>query len=264
VPRLQRESPWGSPAVAKLETRRLFDVVDRRPLGEEGRYLRPYEIRNGPRGRLNLNDEDSPLRRYYTAGTFVNLEFKQRLYIREIFPECRVANVSIDIHRRNKEALHRLKASDWPSKEGRALWPSSPTFLERLEMLRRGVSPCNERTPGMVYRESIHNFNKSVELCKRVIGRAVLGLRSDVEIPDKYLGYFRYCRNFAILTAPYALNIGLARFLASLWVNDPFSLWLERRVSLRQYLRELPLSFKEWREEEICPLNDSESSDESE
>jgi hypothetical protein len=70
--------------------------------------------------------------------------------------------------------------------------------------------------------------------------RHVVGLRSDVEVPEKYLGYFRYRWGFLILTAPFILPIGLTRFIVSLWVRNPHSLWLEWFGTLKQYLRVVP------------------------
>jgi hypothetical protein len=82
-------------------------------------------------------------------------------------------------------------------------------------------------------------------LACRIIGHRVYGLRSDIEVPQKYFGYFRYCNGFSILTAPRAMPIGLARFLAGKWVTDPHSLWLERPETLKQSLRRVPVRFLE-------------------
>jgi hypothetical protein len=37
------------------------------------------------------------------------------------------------------------------------------------------------------------------------------------------------------------MPIGLARFLASIWVTDPHSLWLERPETLKQCLKRVPV-----------------------
>lgn len=72
--------------------------------------------------------------------------------------------------------------------------------------------------------------------------RHIVGIRSDIEVPEKFSGYFRYSRGFLILTAPYNLPIGLARFLLGRWAEDPTSLWLEWYGTLKKYLREVPFA----------------------
>jgi hypothetical protein len=147
-----------------------------------------------------------------------------------------------------KQSLIRLKQEELPRDKvsGQYLFPSFPTFLERLEMIRSGYDPERKtREFGTYVRVSRSELNANSRLLKRFIGHRIYGLRSDIEVPDKYLGYFRYCNGFSILTAPRAMPIGLARFLASIWVIDPHSLWLERPETLKQSLREVPVRFLE-------------------
>jgi hypothetical protein len=77
-------------------------------------------------------------------------------------------------------------------------------------------------------------------LTKRICSRHIIGVRSDVSVPEQFLGHFRYRQGFLILTSPYSLPSGLARFLISQWVTDPHSLWLEWFGTLKQYLRRVP------------------------
>jgi hypothetical protein len=109
-------------------------------------------------------------------------------------------------------------------------------------MARNGALPCDVReySSGKTCRVSIDQFNGDSELIKRIVMRHVVGIRSDIEVPEKFLGYFRYRWGFLILTAPFILPIGLARFIVSLWVRNPHSLWLEWFGTLKQYLRAVP------------------------
>lgn len=77
-------------------------------------------------------------------------------------------------------------------------------------------------------------------MAKMIIRRQVIGVRSDTAVPQRYREYFRYRWNFLILTAP-RIPIGLARFLAGQWLTKPSSLWLERKESLKKFLRKVPV-----------------------
>jgi hypothetical protein len=92
----------------------------------------------------------------------------------------------------------------------------------------------------MTTRVSRHQLNSSSELAKRIVRRHIVGIRSDIEVPKKFLGHFRYRCGFLILTAP-TLPIGLARFLLARWCIDPTSLWLEWFGTLKMYLRAVPV-----------------------
>jgi hypothetical protein len=89
----------------------------------------------------------------------------------------------------------------------------------------------------------LQEFNRNPRLASRVIGQYVIGLRSDIEVPEVFLGHFRYCNGFSILTTPYKVPIGLARFLASIWITDPHSLWLSESGTLKKILRKIPTRF---------------------
>lgn len=109
-----------------------------------------------------------------------------------------------------------------------------------MELVSKGASPCDEgRQSGKTRRVSRRELNESSALAIRIVRRHVIGLRSDIEVPKQYLGYFRYRRGFLILTAP-RVPIGLARFLLGQWCTAPHSLWLEWHGTLKQYLREVP------------------------
>jgi len=58
-----------------------------------------------------------------------------------------------------------------------------------------------------------------------------------MEVPKKFLEYFRYRDGFLILAVRHALPIGLVRFLLSLWIRCPLSLWLVEPVRFKYYLK---------------------------
>jgi len=198
-------------------------------------------------------------------GPFFCEEFSTptRLAIREVFPETRCRRFDLATHNLNKQSLIKLKQEELPRDKvsGDYLFPSSPTFLERLEMIRSNVPLVpKSREYGHYVRISRSEFNEEThsQLAVRLIGHRVYGIRSDIKVPQKYFGHFRYCNGFLILTAPRDVPVGLARFLASIWVTDPHSLWLERPESLKQSLRQVPVRFLE----SICkPIDFSFESD---
>jgi len=185
-------------------------------------------------------------------GPFFCEEFSAptRRAIREVFPENRSRRFDLAVHNLNKQSLIKLKQEELPRDKvsGDYIFPSSPTFLERLEMIRSNVSlEPKPREYGHYVRISRREFNEEThsKVAVRLIGQRVYGIRSDMKVPQKYFGHFRYCNGFLILTAPQDVPIGLARFLASIWVTDPHSLWLERPESLKQSLRQVPARFLE-------------------
>jgi hypothetical protein len=167
--------------------------------------------------------------------------------IGEIFPEVRRRRFDLTTHNLMKRSLIKLRQEELPrdSVSGKYLFPSFPTFLERLEMLRSNQGlESNDQLYGPSVRVSRSEFNENSRLAARIVNRNVYGLRSDIEVPQRYFGHFRYCNGFSILTAPY-IPVGLARFLASIWVTDPHSLWLSRPETLKQCLRKVPLRLYE-------------------
>jgi hypothetical protein len=164
--------------------------------------------------------------------------------IREVLPpgSVRLGYGDLSVHLRQESRVLKLDSNSWPSIHDRPAWPSTPTFNEWLEMVRYGETPSFQVYDNATVALSLRQFNADAELAKRIIRRQVVGVRSDIAVPEKFWGYFRYRWNFLILTSPTALPIGLARFLAGLWCSDPHSLWLERKVSLKQYLRQVPRS----------------------
>jgi hypothetical protein len=115
-------------------------------------------------------------------------------------------------------------------------------------MLRRGIDPFErpelkvpEGHSGYT-RVSRGELRENPVLAARIVSNVIVGIRSSMEVPGKFLRFFRYSQNFLILTATYAIPIGLVRFLLGKWTTNPYSLWLRRAVTLKQYLRKVPTS----------------------
>jgi hypothetical protein len=183
---------------------------------------------------------------YHANSPVLRITDSVAQHLKREFPrgEVRTGYGSEAVHLRQKEGCHRLPSCCWPRISGKPAWPSSPSLNEKLDMLRRGIKDTypDHIVGGSFTSIRLREFNSNIELVKRTISRAVIGVRSDIAVPVKYWKYFCYRWNFLILSVAGAMPSGLARFLASIWLRDPYSLWLERRVTLKQYLRELPLS----------------------
>lgn len=162
---------------------------------------------------------------------------------------------SLSEHAYHKSVCCRLPIKEWPSHREVPLWPSSPSVNELMMMLSKGVSP-NER-PSLrenTFRVGKSEFNENVEMLRAIVNRQVVGIRSDVLIPKRYLRHFRYRWNFLILTSP-VIPIALARFLVTQWVTCPSNLWLEKRCTLKQYLRAVPCAIKNSIRKRSSPTN---------
>lgn len=180
---------------------------------------------------------------YYHAAQLQPVLNKYQVgLIREVLPpgSVRLGYGDITVHRRQERGVLGLPAQSWPSYHDGPAWPTTPTFNEWLEMIRYGNFPVDHVYDNCTLQVSIRQFNSDIGLAKRIIRRQIIGIRSDIAVPVKYWGYFRYRWNFLILTSPTSLPSGLTRFLASIWCTDPHSLWLERKVTLKQYLRSVP------------------------
>jgi hypothetical protein len=174
---------------------------------------------------------------------FLKLNFKMQNLVRKLDSRIRISNYQLDVHCRNVASTFRLDPGSWPRDReiNRPLWPSSPTLAEWMEMIKRGASPCDLGRPtGKTVRVSRSFQMYDILLTKRICSRHIIGVRSDVSVPEEFLGHFRYRQGFLILTSPYSIPAGLARFLVSLWATDPHSLWLEWFGTLKQYLRRVP------------------------
>jgi len=199
------------------------------------------------KGRKARNHQIDGFKRYYynsTSGS-VAIDHQTNHYIRRLLKpgEVRTGGGSMTVLRSQSTLAKRLDREAWPSVAGRPAWPSSPTINEWLEMIRKGAKSSSDywTHSGKTCRVSLSDFNSKIEIAERIVVRQVIGLRADKEVPRKFLRYFRYRWGFLILISS-TIPSGLVRFLASTWCMDPYSLWLERKVSLKTFLRQVPVS----------------------
>lgn len=199
------------------------------------RMLGNVEQRNSVFDHFYYNSKSGSL----TIDAMTNCKIKELLAPGSI----RTGNGSMSVFRSQSTHAKRLSRSAWPTVAGRPAWPSSPNITEWLEMILRGVKPSSDHwvQSGKTTPVTRREFNENIELARLIVVRQIIGLRADVEVERKFLKYFRYRWGFLILTYT-NIPAGLVRRLASIWIKDPYSLWLERKVSLRKFLRQVPTS----------------------
>jgi hypothetical protein len=118
-------------------------------------------------------------------------------------------------------------------------WPSCPDLGEIMGMLRRGRSApvpdkVNLRVNNSLTARAVRD---NVSIATRVVARQIVGVRLEVDVPEKFLEYFRVYHGFLILATRHSLPIGLVRFLIGQWVKHPTSCWLVEHCPYRYYLR---------------------------
>jgi hypothetical protein len=150
-------------------------------------------------------------------------------------------NVSEDCAR--QVDCHRLAKRDWPRVTG-SLWPSSPSVPELIVMSRSGKVP----DPLLRTRRVVNNHPTMQDLigesglATRVVANNVVGIRSSVHVPRKFLPWFRYRDGILFLTVRYSIPIGLVRLLLGEWKRNVHNLWLRTKCHLKYYLRLVPHS----------------------
>jgi hypothetical protein len=200
----------------------------------------PPEVRSlAELTKSQLRDAISPL----PVGGRINYRVSDSVvnYVHQVLPGgvLRTVRENVLVHAWQKKVVKPLPYSSWPRLEMRPAWPSSPTVLELLEMNRRGVTaePIQQSTYPAFNRIHHSEFNSNAELRARIIATNVVGIRSDIKVPAKWLGYFRYRLNFLILTGYRKMPVGLVRFLTGQWVRNPHNLWLQDKTSFKFYLK---------------------------
>lgn len=168
---------------------------------------------------------------------------RAQVYLRDTVPQVVRSIGNFSDHYENIKNIRKIPKSCWPSGGGIPAWPSSPTVEELLANcpVSKGFTLCQQVPQRPSVKISLGTFNSSKELIVNIVHRHVIGVRSWVPIPKRYRGYFRYRWNVCVLTAPY-LPIGLARFLASIWLCKPSNLWLDGQSGLKKFLRQVPLA----------------------
>lgn len=139
----------------------------------------------------------------------------------------------------SRVAVPRLSKTRAP-RSTRALWPSTPTFTEMLVSSRIGSkTPVRDNFKSLAVDNclTLRETRESHVLITRIVRRQIVGVRAEVEVPGKFLKYFRYRHGFLILSVRHCLPIGLVRFLTAQWIKCPTSLWLVEPVRFKHYLR---------------------------
>lgn len=189
--------------------------------------------------KSQLREATSPL----PVGGSINYRIPDSVvnYVHQVLPGGHVRTVREDhfVHTWQKAKSKTLPYSDWPRLEMRPAWPSSPTVPELLEMSRRGITsrPIQQSAYPAKYRIHLSEYNSNAVLRAKIIATNVVGIRSDVKVPTKWLSYFRYRLNFLILTNSYKMPIGLVRFLTGQWARNPHNLWLQDKTSFKMFLK---------------------------
>jgi hypothetical protein len=188
---------------------------------------------------------------YYHADSLVNtVDDRTRELFRAFRTHGNIWTGACDnaVHRSQRLSVKPMKSSDWPRDPLGPSWPSFPTITEWLEMLRRGIDPFERKEYKIpsgdsgYTRVSRGELHSNCVLATRIVSNVIVGIRSSTEVPGKYLPYFRYGHGVLLLACSYALPIGLVRFLLGRWCVAPYSLWLRRQCTLKQYLRKVPIS----------------------
>jgi hypothetical protein len=130
-----------------------------------------------------------------------------------------------------------LSKTNWPA----AKIPSYPTFFEFGVALASGVSPETDAfDPSGTYRIDRREFwSKRPGRRTRVAHHMIYGIRAIHGVPGKFRRYFGYRWGFLILTG--RPPPPLADWLLKVWRTRPRSLWLRRRLSFRNFLKQAPL-----------------------
>jgi len=151
---------------------------------------------------------------------------------------------NVPVQTANSVAVPRLNKRDVP-RISRPLWPSVPSFTEMMHMSRSGKKLTvqdNFRSLTVFNCLTPRDVHERHDLATRIVRRQIIGIRYEMEVPRKFLKYFRYRDGFLILTVRHCLPIGLVRFLLSKWITCYTSLWLVQPIRFKYYLRRFRFS----------------------
>lgn len=156
---------------------------------------------------------------------------------------------NVVVLRRQASSVTRLKISDWPLVPGTRdqSWPNYPTLNESWIMARREKFPIHHFTSieslGFTLGPKRPTRLLKAGASARVVTKLVLGVRADVEVPRKFLGYFRYRWGFLILNRyKSSLPQDLVKHLVSIWKRDISQMFLKYPIRYNDALRRLPSS----------------------
>jgi hypothetical protein len=126
-----------------------------------------------------------------------------------------------------------------PCCSGRAMWPSTPDLFEMMELSRRGyeISGLDRRKITVKHCLSPGLVKDDIRLATRIVKSNIVGVRTEIEVPNKYIRHFRRYQGFLILTTRYAIPSGVVRFLLAQWIKLPTSLWLVENCPFKIFLK---------------------------
>lgn len=159
-------------------------------------------------------------------------------YLHRVAPGKIWTRTTASVCEGQSEVVKRLPRKHEPRISG-TVWPSTPDIFEILEMSRRGiVSPAQDKAP-ITVKDCINRraVSDDIRLATALVRQQIVGVRRSIEVPRKFLGHFRTCHDFLILTGRYSIPAGLVRFLIAQWVVTPTSLWLVSNCSFKCYLK---------------------------
>jgi len=148
--------------------------------------------------------------------------------------------------RRQAASVQRLKRYDWPCVPGTQVhaWPTHPTLNESWEMMHRKKLPMHHNfdvySAGLASRVKLPTRQVKPGVAVRVVKRLVIGLRADIEIPRKFLAYFRYRWGFLILYRKERLPPDLVKLIVHIWKTDISGLFLKHPFRFNEALRRIP------------------------
>lgn len=135
---------------------------------------------------------------------------------------------------------HRLDQRSWP-RNPRQVWPSTPSVTELIAMSRRGISTSGLWTPPCLVKDHarVQDLSTDLGLATRIVSQNIVGIRSTVSVPRKFLPWFRYRSGILFLTVRSSIPAGLVRLLLREWIVGPYNLWLRVNCRLKYYLRNI-------------------------
>jgi len=145
--------------------------------------------------------------------------------------------------RRQSSSVARLKRSQWPN-SGHG-WPTYPTLNESWASVVTGKLPLHlQKGFSSTTRLTKIRPTKQVKpgTMERALSYYVIGIRADIEVPRKLLGYFKYRWGFLILKRHGGFNRTLCKFLAKVWKSDHTGMFLREPIRLSEALRCVPSS----------------------
>jgi hypothetical protein len=97
--------------------------------------------------------------------------------------------------------------------------------------------------PGFTESVTWSYVKEHPDLLKKIVSKNIIGLRSDIEIPRKFLGYFSYSGKYNLLTVMYNHPMSLTLFLLDKWRKQKHKCFLLLPVSFKKFLRQVPTKF---------------------